>query len=535
MSLDPQAWQEARQTNPEKQAIALKVLEEVRNGEDVFKALRKYPLSGDAGYISKHVLVSAYRHQVNQGIIEEDPVLLARIRMKPVRSLSGVTTVTVLSGPHPCPGHCIFCPTDERMPKSYLPDEPGGARAFQNNFDPYKQVKSRLDSYEAVGHPTDKIELLILGGSWSAYPRDYQEDFIKGCLDAMNGVASETLAEAQKVNEGAPHRNVGLVIETRPDQIDADEIAHLRRLGVTKVQLGAQSLDDRILALNRRGHTADELLRAVGELRLAGFKIVLHWMPNLLGATLESDHADYARLWQGYCPDELKIYPTQLMESAELYRYWLRGEYQPYSTEELTELLADLKPTTPPYCRINRVIRDFSSTHVVAGNKRTSLRMDVLQEIKRRGQACGCIRCHEIKGQAVDAAALRLEDYIYHPAGAEEHFLHYRTPEGKIAGYLRLSLPNHDASEALGLTDLKDAAMIREIHIYGQSLAVGSDQEGAAQHLGLGSQLIETAAGLAAARGFASLAVISAIGTRAYYRGRGFADGELYQVRHLNE
>jgi elongator complex protein 3 len=267
--------------------------------------------------------------------------------MKPVRTLSGVTTVTVLTKPYPCPANCIFCPTDVRMPKSYLPDEPGARRGLEHDYDPFKQVNARIGALEAVGHPIDKIELLILGGTWSAYRRDYQQAFIQRCFDAMNGRESASLEEAQQVNENASSRNVGLVIETRPDEITPKELAWLRKLGVTKVQMGAQSLDDRILELNCRGHTVADTHQAVALLRAAGFKIVLHWMPNLLGATPDSDRADFPHLWQDLCPDEIKIYPTQLLANAELYHYWQRGEYTPYTTPELLGLLADIKPTIP--------------------------------------------------------------------------------------------------------------------------------------------------------------------------------------------
>ncbi|MBA4380861.1 MAG: tRNA uridine(34) 5-carboxymethylaminomethyl modification radical SAM/GNAT enzyme Elp3, partial [Anaerolinea sp.] len=199
-------------------------------------------------------------------------------------------------------------------------------------------------------------------------------------LSAVNSVPA--LADVHTLNETAAHRNVGLAVETRPDEITPNELAWFRHLGVTKVQMGAQSLDDHILALNQRGHSAAETRRAVALLRAGGFKIVLHWMPNLLGATLDSDRADFPRLWDGLCPDEIKIYPCQLLENAPLYEYWQRGEYQPYTQEELTALLADLKPTIPRYCRVNRVIRDIPSTHVVAGNKRTSLRQDVHAEMR---------------------------------------------------------------------------------------------------------------------------------------------------------
>ncbi len=535
--LDLERWMQRHKVTTEKLEIARIVLEEVRQGEDVVKSLRSYPLA-QGGYISKAILVTEYRRQIAEGETKKDNSLLERIRMKPIRSLSGVTTVTVLTKPYPCPGKCIFCPDDVRMPKSYLVDEPGASRAFQNNFDPYLQVKSRLDSYAAVGHPTDKIELLILGGTWSSYRRDYQETFVKRCYDAMNGVESATLMEAHTLNETASHRNVGLVIETRPDEIDAKELAWLRYLGVTKVQMGVQSLNDRVLDLNKRGHTAAQALRATALLRAAGFKIVLHWMPNLLGATTEIDCLDFERLWQeGYAPDELKIYPTQLLEGTELYTRWQQGEYTPYTQRELVNLIADIKPSIQPYCRVNRIIRDIPSHHVVQGNKRTSLRQDVLAEVQRRGERCNCIRCNEVRKQKVDVDDLTLEDFTYHPAYAEEHFLHYRTADGKIAGYLRLSLPedtpeNHPSAD-LAFEDLRNAALIREIHVYGQSLAVGAEKDGAAQHIGLGTQLIETAEKIAAAHGFQNLAVIAAIGTRQYYQSRGFQRGRLYMVKPL--
>jgi elongator complex protein 3 len=457
---------------------------------------------------------------------------MGRIRMKPMRTLSGVTTVTVLTKPYPCPGKCIFCPTDVRMPKSYLPDEPGAMRALNHQFDPSDQVQARIEALDAVGHPTNKIELLILGGTWSSYRKDYQEWFLQECFRAMNQREFATLEEAQKYNETAGHRNVGLVIETRPDHIDPKELAWLRRLGVTKVQMGAQSLDDEILALNHRGHTLAETRRAVAFLRAAGFKIVLHWMPNLLGATLESDRVDFRRLWDGLCPDELKIYPTQLLENAELYTYWQRGEYTPYTTEQLIDLLADIKTTIPRYCRVNRVIRDIPSDNVVAGNRRTSLRMDVHLEMERRGTRCECVRCREVRGQKISPDELMLEDLVYPADGAEEHFISYVTPDDKLAGFLRLSLPQPDAPQT-DLPDLESAALIREVHVYGQSLEVGKEQKGAAQHLGLGTALLKEAERIASQHGYRRTAVIAAVGTRRYYLGRGYKRGELYLVKEL--
>jgi elongator complex protein 3 len=530
--MEREDWIKSLQYTPEMLFQARLVLEEVRRGAAVEKALRRHPIT-EGGYLAKHVLVAAYRGMVETGEWMPDLRLLERIRMKPVRTLSGVTTVTVLTKPYPCPGKCIFCPTDVRMPKSYLPDEPGARRGLEHDFDPYGQVASRLQALEAVGHPTDKVELLILGGSWCAYRRDYHEWYIKRCFDALNGVESASLEQAQILNETAANRNVGLVIETRPLDITPAELVWMRRLGVTKVQMGVQSLDDRVLELNQRGHSVADTHRAVSLLRAGGFKIVLHWMPNLLGASLDIDRVDFTRLWDNLCPDEIKIYPTQLLANSDLYAYWQRGEYTPYTTEELIGLIADIKPTIPRYCRVNRVVRDIPSVNVVEGNKRTSLRLDVQRELKRRGTACQCIRCREVRKQSVQAEALQLEDLVYQAGGAEEHFLSFVTPGDLLAGFLRLSLPG-EASPATGLDDLTGGAIIREVHVFGQSLAVGSEQNGAAQHTGLGTELLQRAEAIAKQHGFPRLAVISAVGTRLYYLERGFERGEYYQVKSLN-
>ncbi len=529
--MDRENWIKSQEYTPEMLEQAIEVLEEVRRGAKVDRALRRHP-NPNGGYLAKHVLVAAYRQLVKTGAWAPEPGVLERIRMKPVRTLSGVTTVTVLTKPYPCPGKCIFCPTDVRMPKSYLPDEPGARRGVEHNFDPHGQVASRLQSLQAVGHPVDKVELLILGGSWCAYRRDYHEWYIRRCFDALNGVDSATLEEAQMLNETAASRNVGLVIETRPTDIVPAELAWLRGLGVTKVQMGAQSLDDRILELNQRGHTVADTHQAAALLRAAGFKIVLHWMPNLLGATPDSDREDFTRLWNDICPDEIKIYPTQLLANAELFNVWERGEYTPYTTEQLISLIADIKPIIPRYCRVNRVVRDIPSENVVEGNKRTSLRIDVQQELKRRGTVCQCIRCREVKNQTVEEGGLHREDFVYLAGGAEENFLSYVTPNDKLAGFLRLSLPG-DGSPVTGMRDLDGAAIIREVHVFGQSLAVGSEKNGAAQHTGLGTELLQHAEAIARKKGFKRLAVISAVGTRLYYLERGFERGELYLVKSL--
>jgi len=433
-----------------------------------------------------------------------------------------------LTKPFPCPGECIFCPAVERMPKSYLPDEPGAMRAATHGFDPYTQTASRVAALAEIGHSVDKVELLILGGTWSCYPEMYQEWFVRRCLDALNDVEAGSLEEAQRLNERAPHRNVGLVVETRPDYITPEEVRRLRRLGVTKVQLGVQNLDDAILARNRRGHTTADTRRAMRLLRLAGFKIVVHWMPNLLGATPESDLEDFRRLWDDPAlrPDELKIYPTALLQDTELYEHWQRGEYRPYEEETLVELLARCKTLIPPYCRVNRLMRDIPAPDIVAGVKKSNLRQIVQRYMARRGLTCRCIRCREVRGRVVDAGTLRLERLDYETVGTRECFLSAVTPKGRLAGFLRLSLPQIEPP----IAELSGCAVIRELHVYGPALELGARREGAAQHAGLGTQLLDEARRIARQEGFGRLAVIAAVGTRPYYRERGFEQGELYMI-----
>jgi elongator complex protein 3 len=533
MSTINKTWYEAREYSREQLDLARLILEDLRAGVSLRQAVNRHP-KPEGGYIPKHVLVYAYRELTEAGEWQDDPALLEKLRMKPVRTLSGVTTVTVLTKPYPCPGKCIFCPTETRMPKSYLPDEPGAMRALHHEFDPFTQTEARIQALEAIGHPTDKIELLILGGTWSAYKRDYQEWFLQRCLDAMNGETSSSLTDAQERNQTAPHRNVGLVIETRPDHIDQEEVEHLRRLGVTKIQMGIQSLDDHILRLNQRGHTVDQARQAMRMMRAAGFKIVLHWMPNLLGASLESDREDFQRLWvdPDMRPDELKIYPCQLLEDTELHTYWQRGEYKPYTTDELIDLIVDIKPSIPEYCRVNRIIRDIPSTNVVEGNKRTSLRQDVQRELATRGDECRCIRCREVRKGNFDPDTVAYEALVYTTGGSQEHFLSYLTPDDRLAGFLRLSLPTKSAPD-IGLAELVSAALVREVHVYGQSLEVGAESDDAAQHSGLGQALMARAEEIARQAGFECMAVIAALGTRGYYQKLGYHLEGTYMVKAL--
>jgi elongator complex protein 3 len=527
------AWKRARDySDPERRAAARAILLEVAGGEELRPALHRHPARGT--YLSKDFLIAQYRAMTASGELPADPSLLERLRMKPVRTLSGVATVSVLTRPYPCPGRCVFCPDDPAMPKSYIADEPGALRAAQNAFDPFRQAASRLSSLESVGHPTGKVELLILGGTWNAYPEAYRGRFVQRLLDALNGGDSASLEDAQLKNERALRRCVGLVVETRPDAVTPDELRRMRRLGVTKIQVGVQSLDDRILALNHRGHSTEDTRRAFRWMRAAGFKIQAHWMPNLLGSDPESDRADFRRLFEDVSlrPDEIKIYPTILVKNSPLYAFYERGEYRPYAHEELLELLAAIKPLIPPYCRVNRLARDIPVQHVAAGNKRSNLREDAQRLLAARGARCRCIRCREVRGVKVSREELHLDELSYAAGAAQERFLSFVTPDDRLAGYLRLSLPGEE-HPVLDWSDLERSAVVRDLHIYGQTLPIGGSRDGAAQHLGLGGELLTRAEQIARGAGFSRLAVISAIGTRDYYRERGFDDGELYLVKSL--
>ncbi|MGC9400375.1 MAG: elongator complex protein 3 [Anaerolineae bacterium] len=501
--------------------------------EDIAPVLREYP--SPTGTYAKSQLIRAYRRLRQEGVLERDRRLERLLRGRPVRTISGVAPVAVLTEPYPCPGECIFCPQQAEAPKSYLDGEPGVLRALQFNYDPYAQTRGRIEALHAIGHHVDKIELLILGGTWSAYPEDYQARFLRRCFDAMNEREADSLAQALRWNETAPHRNVGLVIETRPDCITPEEVLRLRRQGVTKVQLGIQSLNDEILALNKRGHTVAETRRAMRLLRLAGFKIVAHWMPNLYGATPASDLEDFARLWDDPAirPDEMKLYPTALLEGTGLYELWEAGEYRPYDEETLIELLKQCKLLVPPYCRLNRVMRDIPADYIVAGTKKSNLRQMVQQQMKKEGLQCHCIRCREIRGRSTPESIeqAQLTPVVYETDATQEQFLQFLTPEARLAGFLRLSLPKAPRDE-IPIPEIRRAAMVREVHVYGPAQALGAQGVGG-QHRGLGTELLEIAARRAREAGFEALAVIAAVGTRRYYRERGFTEGHLYPIHPL--
>ncbi len=532
------------------------------------------------------------------------------VRMKPRRTASGVATITVITRPHTCSSNCIYCPCDLRMPKSYLANEPACQRAELTFFDPYVQVAARLQALHQMGHSTDKVELIVLGGTWSDYPEGYQYWFIKELFRALNewpnspshiqerlnwytsfglqnseealssfvaeqqaAVFDDTatynqafhklydisqphqsawsqmqstydeLVEQQHVNETAAARVVGLVIETRPDTITSDNLRMFRQLGCTKIQIGIQSTRQEILDANQRQMSVAQIKRAFSLIRLYGFKIHSHLMVNLLGATPEADKQDFKTFVTdpGFLPDEIKLYPCALVAGTQLVQKYREGAWQPYAKDELVDVLVQDALNTPPYVRISRMIRDISATDILVGNKHTNLRQMVEQElaakdIARRVQE---IRFREINQQQVSAAELTLQDFTYTTAVSDEHFLQWVTADNKIAGFCRLSLPHWDKLTA-GACDVTanellvqpGQAMIRELHVYGQALSLGSEGM-SAQHQGLGQKLLAKASSIAAEAGYTSLNVISSIGTRAYYRAQGFTDAGLYQQKAL--
>ena len=553
---------------------------------DLERILRKYPRDGK-GFFSRSELISGFRHLATERGWEDEASFLEKLRKRRVRTLSGVAPVSVLTKPFPCPGRCIFCPSDVSMPKSYLALEPGAQRAAEQNFDPYLQTRVRLQAYHELGHLIDKVELIVLGGTWSYYPQPYQIWFIKRCLDALNDFGSprsepagrasagpdfrelpatvhgakagpsyntvvsaylrerldgalvgaweragwEELEAAQLENEGRRCRAIGISLETRPDHVTPEEVVVLRRLGATKVQIGVQSLSDEVLALNRRGHDVATTRRAIGLLRRAGFKIHAHWMPNLHGSTVEADLEDFDRLFEDPAlrPDELKIYPCSLIESAELMKHYESGSWRPYTREQLLQVLEHAFPRTPAYCRLTRVIRDISSTDIVAGNRTANLREVVEARLAEQGRPLAEIRSREIRGETVDAREAELRELRYETSTGTEHFLSMTTPDDRLLAFLRLALPTAPAF----IDEIARSALIREVHVYGALTPLGERPTGASQHQGFGRRLITHATNLARTAGYPDLAVISSIGTRPYYSRLGFKKGPLYQHLEL--
>lgn len=481
----------------------------------------------------KSQLLSAYHSLIKSKTIKPNEQLEKFLTKRSVRTMSGVAVISVLTKPYPCPGNCLYCPTEKDMPKSYLSNEPAVMRAILNQFDPYKQIQMRLKALAANGHKTDKIELIIMGGTWSYHSPQYQSWFIKRCFEALNGQKAKSLEQAQQRNETAKHRCIGLTLETRPDYIDEAEIKRMRRFGCTRVELGIQHIDEKILNLNKRGHTARQSKQAITLLKQAGFKINYHLMINLPSSTPAKDLAMFKAIYThpDWMPDMIKIYPCVVTKDSELYKWHQEGRYQPYSDKQLMSLLIKIKKITPPYVRITRLIRDIPEESILAGNKITNLRQLIQDQAKRDGWSCQCIRCREAgrnKNSKLEIQKLKITIHKYLANEGIEYFLSYESKDNKtLYAFLRLRINNKNSF----INELADSAIIRELHTYGQMASL--DEKGEIQHLGLGKKLLAEAEKITKKHKLKKIAVISGIGVREYYKKTGYVKTGTYMTKHL--
>lgn len=510
--------------------------------------------------LPKSTLIAVYRQLLEQKRISENKALEHLLVKRAVRTLSGVTVITVLTKPFICPGKCVYCPTEPNMPKSYLSNEPAAQRAVRNTFDAVSQVQSRIRALENNGHEVDKLELIVLGGTWSAYTKEYQEEFIRDLFYAANvygenvmrndvihnsGDAATitnyelrpalSLPEEQTINETARYRIIGLTLETRPDHIDEDEVKRLRYLGCTRVQLGVQHTDDKILELIRRGDTLANAIRATKLLKEAAFKVDHHYMPDLPGSTPDHDLEMFRYVYssEDLQPDQVKIYPCVVNEYAQLWHWFKNGKYKPYAEKELYDLLMNIKRITPPYVRINRLIRDIPEESIIAGNSITNLRQYLQTELAKNGEYCKCIRCREPRADSSEVLTAELKHRTYRASQGIEHFISFETPDEKtIYGFLRLRF--NDKPEEVLLPELKDASLVRELHVYGQMTAVAKD-DSPVQHMGFGKKLMAEAERLSIENGYKKIAVISGIGVREYYKKLGYTLEGTYMVKELKK
>jgi len=548
------------------QQLAIRELlhQKINSREDLAMVKRKLAKKYKIGILYNSEILQAYRRQISQKKIKPSLFLEKILRKRAVRTMSGIAPVAVLTKPYPCPGRCAYCPTEKNVPQSYLSNEPAVMRAIRCGYDPYKQVQLRLRSLEANGHQPTKIELIVIGGTWSALPEKYKYWYIKECFKAANRYESrimnyesrknaeshnslfiihdsikslkEKLAKEQKKNESAKYRLIGITLETRPDYINEKELLEMRQLGATRVELGVQALDDKILQLNKRGHGVAEIVQATELLKNFGFKVTYHIMPGLPGSTPAKDLKMFKQLFvdERFQPDQLKFYPTVVTRGSLLYYWWKAGKYKPYSPKVLENLIIACKKIVPPYVRIIRLIRDIPGESIIAGNMITNLR----QMIKDRGIACGCIRCREAREKELRIKNLELRIIKYKASGGEEYFLSYESKDGKILyGFCRLRLITRNLQLATRNSKsplpplLKGAGLIRELHVYGELVPVGQNKK--IQHAGLGKMLMREAERIVARSGYKKIAVIAGVGVRGYYRKFGYKLKNSYMVRDL--
>ncbi len=535
--------------------IILSAAQKLPKDEEAFNVLKRelIPKNKLKNLPNKTELLAAYHTLVKLNKMAKNPTLERALTRRAVRSLSGVAVITSLIKPYPCPGQCVYCPLDERMPKSYLSEEPAAMRALLLKFNPYEQMARRIEALEHNGHPTDKIEFIIKGGTWNSYTLPYQYWFILKSFEACNNLKKEkiTLTEysplaeikaelfkQQKINEKAKHRIIGLTLETRPDCINYNTIWQMREMGCTRIELGIQHTDDEILKLTKRGHGSAEAKRAMEQLRNYGFKVDAHLMPQLPGATPAMDLAMMQTIFTdpGYRPDMIKIYPCTVVKNSELYDWFVAGKYHAYSVEELIDILVKFKPTIPYYARISRLIRDIPGHYIEEGNTVTNLRQVVQLRLKKMGQHCNCLRCREVGHVNLSTIpdltpVLFVDEYA--TRGGTEYFLSFEDKDRKIVfAFCRLRIVGPDAEE-LAKAQVRFPAYIRELHTYGQLLHLGEKNLDHSQHKGLGKKLVEQAEEICRKQAIPKLAVISGVGVREYYRKWGYRLEKTYMTKKI--
>jgi elongator complex protein 3 len=473
-------------------------------------------------------------HEILERVPEEyRDIVEPLLKNKPIRTLSGVAPVAVMTSPFDCPhGRCSYCPggVSNNSPQSYTGREPAAMRASQNEFDPFRQAKARLVQFKAIGHRTDKVDLIIMGGTFTSRPEEYQDWFVKRCYDAMNGLEALDLVSAQNANESAQSRCVGLTVETRPDWFNQHQLEHSMMLGATKVEFGVQILDDMVLDGVNRGHHVKDVADATKRAKDAGLKVCYHIMPSLPGSSIEKDLDSFRRLFddERFRPDMLKIYPTLVVKGTPLFDMWEQGSYSPPSLDETVNLVAEAKRIVPPWVRILRIQRDIPVQLIEAGVRKSHLRELVQQRLREQGSACRCIRCREIghvptAKELPEDVAVELRETVYKASGGTEVFLSYEVPSiDSLIGYARLRLPG---------TGSEDCALLRELHVYGQMVPI--DEKGGRhwQHRGFGEKLLVECERKAAAEGYRKMMVTSGVGARNYYRKFGYERDGLYMSK----
>jgi elongator complex protein 3 len=474
--------------------------------------------------------------------LDKRPLLIDRLKKKPIRTLSGVAVVAVMTSPAPCPhGRCAYCPTGEGAPQSYTGHEPAALRGKRSGFDPYTQVFDRLKQLHTIGHSVEKAELIVMGGTFPAREREYQEWFIRRCFDAMNSfnnikMESTDIEEAHVLNEMAIVRNVGLTFETRPDFAMEDDVNRLLSFGVTRIELGVQTLREEVYQKMSRGHTIKDVIDSTRIIKDAGLKLGYHMMPGLF-SNPDRDREMFESLFSSpdFKPDMLKIYPTLVLKGTRLFEMWKRGEFVPFTLDETLDLIVEIKKMLPAWVRTMRIQRDIPAGLIEVGVKRGNLGELVQERLEEEGVKCRCIRCrdagHLDYKKGVKAKELDFVIETYDASLGAEHFISIEDSEQEVlAGYLRMRFPSLKA----GRSEVGDkTAIIRELRVLGLALRIGERNLLGEQHKGIGRSLLQKAERIAKNEGMDRLIITSAVGSREYYRKLGFTRNGRYMEKNL--